>query len=186
MARSRCSSMQRPSLRSFFRPFISLWLKIWRRNESEFSNWILCKAAHRNPQSVREKGVCSDSNQTQTNNTATSDGGAQRLGNDVWHDSESITTNVCSQIGNKWIEMFKGQHWQDKLQLLILRFFEQSAFVNNHLLCYWPFIHNLISKISPKFCSQFSLVWGWWAALWAFSKKCAKCKFCNSNLCAML
>ena len=30
-------------------------------------------------------------------------------------------------------------------------FFEQFAFVNNHLLCYWPTIHNLISKIYPKF-----------------------------------
>ena len=30
-------------------------------------------------------------------------------------------------------------------------FFKQFAFVNNHLLCYWPTIHNLISKICPKF-----------------------------------
>ena len=30
-------------------------------------------------------------------------------------------------------------------------FFGQSAFVNNHLLCYWPTIHNLISKICPEF-----------------------------------
>ena len=27
----------------------------------------------------------------------------------------------------------------------------QSAFANNHLLCYWLTIHNSISKISPKF-----------------------------------
>ena len=31
------------------------------------------------------------------------------------------------------------------------RSFEQSVFVNNHLLCYWPTIHNLISKICSKF-----------------------------------
>ena len=30
-------------------------------------------------------------------------------------------------------------------------FLEQSAFVNNHLLCYRPTIHNSISKICPKF-----------------------------------
>ena len=30
-------------------------------------------------------------------------------------------------------------------------FFEQFAFVNNHLLCYWPTVHNLISMICPKF-----------------------------------
>ena len=32
-----------------------------------------------------------------------------------------------------------------------LKIFEQSAFVNNHLLCYWPTIHNSISKICLKF-----------------------------------
>ena len=43
------------------------------------------------------------------------------------------------------------QGWQDELRFLIWRFFEQSAFVNNHLLCYWPTIHNSISKICPNF-----------------------------------
>ena len=46
------------------------------------------------------------------------------------------------------------QPWQYKLQFLIWRsswFFEQSAFVNNHLLSYWPTIHNLILKICSKF-----------------------------------
>ena len=32
-----------------------------------------------------------------------------------------------------------------------LMIFEQSAFVNIHLLCHWPTIHNSISKICPKF-----------------------------------
>ena len=36
------------------------------------------------------------------NSTATSDAGAQKLGNNVWYDSESISTKVCSQIGRKW------------------------------------------------------------------------------------
>ena len=43
------------------------------------------------------------------------------------------------------------QRWQDELQFSIWRFFEQIVFVNNHLLCYWPTIHNSISKICPKF-----------------------------------
>ena len=43
------------------------------------------------------------------------------------------------------------QRWQDKLQFSIWRFFELSDLVNNHLLCYWPTIHNSISKICPKF-----------------------------------
>ena len=43
------------------------------------------------------------------------------------------------------------QRWQTKLQFLIWRFSEQFFFVNNHLQCYWPTIHNSISKICPKF-----------------------------------
>ena len=35
------------------------------------------------------------------NSTATSDASAQKLGNNVWYDSESISTKVCSQIGRK-------------------------------------------------------------------------------------
>ena len=42
------------------------------------------------------------------------------------------------------------QRWQDKLQFSIWGFFEPSTLVNNHLLCYWATIHNLISKICPK------------------------------------
>ena len=41
--------------------------------------------------------------------------------------------------------------WQDELRFSIWRFFEQFFFVNNHLLCNWPTIHNSISKICPKF-----------------------------------
>ena len=41
--------------------------------------------------------------------------------------------------------------WQDELLFLIWRFFELSELVTNHLLCYWPTIDNLISKICPKF-----------------------------------
>ena len=41
--------------------------------------------------------------------------------------------------------------WQDKLLFSIWRFFEQSAFVNHHLLCTWPTIHTSIPKFCPKF-----------------------------------
>ena len=43
------------------------------------------------------------------------------------------------------------QRWQDELWFSIWRFFEQSVFVNIHLLWYWPTIHNSILKICPKF-----------------------------------
>ena len=42
------------------------------------------------------------------NSTATSGGGAQKLGNNVWHDSDSIATKICSQLGCKWNEMFES------------------------------------------------------------------------------
>ena len=42
------------------------------------------------------------------NSAATSDGGTQKLGNDVWRNSESIATNVCSQIGRKWNVRFES------------------------------------------------------------------------------
>ena len=52
---------------------------------------ILCKAADLNRQPVLEKGVCSDSNWTAAiNSPATSDGGAQKLGNNVRSDSGLI------------------------------------------------------------------------------------------------
>ena len=41
-------------------------------------------------------------------------------------------------------------HWLDKLQFSIWRFFLQTA-QNNHQLCYWLMMHNLISKICSKF-----------------------------------
>ena len=77
------------------------------------------------------------------------------------------------------------QRWQD-LQFSIWRFFEQSSFVNIHLLCYWPTIHNLISKICPKFqviSSHFFNVDELLDEHWA--KIVRNEKNYNSNLCQM-
>ena len=49
------------------------------------------------------------------------------------------------------LKAISDQRWQIELQFSILRFFELSDLVNNHLLWYWPTIHNSISKICPKF-----------------------------------
>ena len=46
--------------------------------------------------------------QVELSSTATSDGGVQKLGNDIWHDSKSITTKVCSPINSKWNVMFEN------------------------------------------------------------------------------
>ena len=66
------------------------------------------------------------------------------------------------------------QRWQDELLFSIWSFFEQSAFVNIHLLCYWPTIHNSILKICPKFQVISSHFFKVNEALWALSKTCAK------------
>ena len=75
------------------------------------------------------------------------------LGNDVKRDSESIATNVCSQIGRKWNAMFASHVVTSVDRTSFYFLFEDflSAVVNNHLLCYWPIIQNSISKICPKF-----------------------------------
>ena len=98
-AGSCCWPKQRPSLRSILLSFIGLWVKIWHRNKTACSEL--------NPvQSSRSKSTSCPRNghllRFQSNSTATSDGGAQKIDNDVWHDSESITNKVSSKIGRKW------------------------------------------------------------------------------------
>ena len=44
---------------------------------------------------------------------------------------------------------YSDQPWQDELWYLIQRFFEQCAFVNNHLLCFSPTIHNSTRTSRP-------------------------------------
>ena len=46
--------------------------------------------------------------QIELSSTETSDGGDQKLGNNVRRDSELIAIKVCSQIGRKWIAMFES------------------------------------------------------------------------------
>ena len=68
-----------------------------------------------------------------------------------WIDcNQSLQPNRSQMKCDVW-KPCSDQRWQDELRFSIWRFFEQSAFVNNHLLCYWPTIHNSISKICPKF-----------------------------------
>ena len=123
---------------SIFLLVVGLSVKIW------------CKAAGLNLQLVWGKGVCSDLNWTAQQLQMV----VQKLGNNVRHDSDTIATKVCSQIGSKWNVMSESnvvtsvdrQAW-----FSIWRFFAQSAFANIHLLCCQTTIHNLILKICPKF-----------------------------------
>ena len=67
-----------------------------------------------------------------------------------WIDrNESLQPNRSKMKCDVWkLCTSSDQRWQDELRFSISRFLEQFAFVNSHLLCYWPTIHNLISKIS--------------------------------------
>ena len=186
LARSCCWPKLPPSLHSIFWSFIGLWVKIWNWNktacsksnpvQSSRSKSITCpKKGHllrfkSNNSATSDDGaqklendVWYDSESIATKvcspigrkwnatcrrkgrplrfepiSTYTSDGGAQKLGHNVWHDSESIATKVCSQIGRKWNAIFEShvsdQRWQKELRFLIWRFFKQFVFVINHLL----------------------------------------------------
>ena len=59
-----------------------------------------------------------------------------------WHDSNQSLQPNLSQMKCYFSKPLSDQRWQDKLWFSIWRFFGQSASVNNHLLCYWPTIHN--------------------------------------------
>ena len=64
--------------------------------------------------------------------------------------NQNLKPNWSQMKCNVW-KPCSEQPWQDKLHFSIWGFFEQSALVNIHLLCSWPTIYNLISKICPKF-----------------------------------
>ena len=182
-ARSCCQPRLRPSLRSIFLSFIRLCAKKWHRNKTAYSDSNPVQSSRSVSTTCPRKGRLL---RFESNSAATSERGAQKPGNDVRHNSESITTKICSQISRKCNAMFESHLVtsvdRTSFDFLFEDFFEQSSFVNIHLLCYWPTIHNSISKICP---CQFSLFRGQWAAQWALSKNCAKWKYFNSNLCRM-
>ena len=64
-------------------------------------NWILCKAAGLNRRPFWGKGCSPAAAHSKSISTVTSEGCAQKLGNDVRRDSESKATKVCSQICSK-------------------------------------------------------------------------------------
>ena len=95
-----------------------------------------------------------------------------------WIDCNQSLQSNRSQIKCYVWKPCSDQRWQDELLFSIWRFFEQFVFVNNHLLYYWPIIHNSILKICPKFqvlSSHFlRMMSSTGAAWWAMSKNCAK------------
>ena len=132
---------------SFYHSLVShrLWVKLWHRNKTA------CSKSNPMQSSRSESTTCQRKVRLlrfESNSAATSDGVEQKLGSDVRCDSESITTKVCSQIGCKWNAMFESHVVtsvdRTSFDFRFSIFFEQSSFVNIHLLCYWPTIHNSI------------------------------------------
>ena len=105
LARSCCRPKPRPSLRSILRSFIGLWVKIWHRNKTACSESNPVQSSRSKSSTCLRKGSLL---RFESNSTATSDGGAQKLWNDVWHDSESISAKVGSHIDRKWNAMFES------------------------------------------------------------------------------
>ena len=155
LATSCCRPRQRPSLRSIFLSFIGLWVKIWHRNKTACSESNPVQSSRSESTTFPRIGRLL---RFKSNSAATSDSGAQKLGNDVRRDSESKATKIWSQIGRRWNAVFEShvvtkadRTLTGRASIFDLRFFYQSAFVNIHLLCYWPTIHSSISKICPNF-----------------------------------
>ena len=97
-ARSCCWPKQHPLLCSILLSFVGLWLENDVGTKQHVPNWILCKLESSRSKSTtcQRKGCLL---RFELNSTA---GSAQRLGNDVWQDSELIATKICSPIGSKW------------------------------------------------------------------------------------
>ena len=90
-----------------------LWVKILHRNKTvcSESNPVQYSRYKSTTCLRKERLLRFELNSTATselNSTATSDCGAKKLGNDVWHDSESIATKICSQISRKRKAMFES------------------------------------------------------------------------------
>ena len=69
----------------------------------------------------------------------------------IWIDSDhSLHPNQSLMKCDVW-QPCSDQRWL--ASIFNLKIFWANAFTNNHLLCYWPTIYNLISKICPKFQS---------------------------------
>ena len=94
-----------PLLCSILLSFISLWVKIWHRNKTTCSKSNPVQSSNSKRKTGPRKGRLL---RFESNSKATSDDCTQKLGNYVKHDSESIATRVCSQIGCKWNVMFES------------------------------------------------------------------------------
>ena len=130
--RSCCQPKMCPLICSIFWSVIGVWVKIWHRINWQ-NHMSLIQSCAKQQIKIDHLSEKRASAQIQIDSSATSDGGAQKLGNYVWNDSDLIATRlrVCSQICWNWNAMFESHvvtrvdTGQDKLWFLIWIFFEQ-------------------------------------------------------------
>ena len=184
-AGSCCQPKPRPSLRSVLRSFIGLWVKLWPRNKTACSESNPVQGSRSKSTTCPRRGRPL---RFKLNSTATSDGWEHMLENDISLLSGVILNrqqpNRSQMKCYVWMPCC-DQCWQDELRFLMWAFFEQSSFINIHLLCYRPTIHDSILKICPKFQVFSSHFFKVDELLDELSKNCAKWKYFNSNLCPM-
>ena len=152
-ARSCCQPKQRPWLRSISWSFTGLQVKIRHGNKTG------CSKSNPVQSSISKSTTCprKERASAQIRIEQHSDfrwrraKAWKRCLAWFWIDcNQSLQPNQVQMKCYAW-KRCNEQPWQEKLRFSIWRFSEQPAFVNNHLLCYWPTIHHLISKICPKF-----------------------------------
>ena len=153
-ARPYYKPKQRSSLCSILRAFVCFWVKLRHLNKSTSSKSNPVQSSRSELTTYLRKGRLL---RFQLNSTATSDGGAQKLGNDPWQWLAWFWIDVSQslqpdQSKNEWKEIvwkpYRGLHWLDELWFSALRFFQQSATEKNH----FPF-HTVTD--------QASITWSW-------------------------
>ena len=148
------------SAHRFARSFDLSWvseLKYDIGKNQHVPNLFLCEAADLNQRPAGEKGVCSDSNWT-----------AQLLQMMACKSLETMSRMILNRMQPKLtaqsVAMFESDVVISALtgQASIFNFkiFRAICLLNDHLLCYWPTIHNSILKI----CPEFQVLWIWHGA----------------------
>ena len=105
LARCSCRPKPRPLLCSILLSVIGICVKLWHTNKTACSQSNPVQSSRSKSTTCLRKGCLLT---FKLHSTETSDGGVQKLGNDVWHDSELIATTACSPIGSKWNVMFES------------------------------------------------------------------------------
>ena len=142
------------TLCSIFLSFFGFWVKIWHRNNSTYF-----KLNHVHS-SISKLMTCQNKGRL-LNSTETSDGSEQKLGNDVWHNPESIATKFAAKLVASEMLMFESHgagspSWGKRCQPTCCWYWENlrtpiflSPHFNTHALKHIVHIFYLTLPLSP-------------------------------------